>query len=90
MKREKQKVKIKMNKYYALIFLCAIVYFGIFLIIIVMSFTYALYIYIIDDIFLYKKKYIFLALKISLSGILPTIIIWYLECRRLGVKIFGK
>lgn len=90
MKREKQKVKIKMNKYYALIFLCAIVYFGIFLTIIVMSFTYALYIYIIDDIFLYKKKYIFLALKISLSGILPTIIIWYLECRRLGVKIFGK
>ena len=90
MKREKQKVKIKMNKYYALIFLCAIVYFGIFLTIIVMSFTYALYIYIIDDIYLYKKKYIFLALKISLSGILPTIIIWYLECRRLGVKIFGK
>ena len=84
------KLKIKKNKYYALLFLCAIVYFGIFLTIIVISFSYALYIYFIDDIFLYEKKYIFLALKISLSGILPTIVIWYLECRRLGVKTFGK
>ncbi|GAA5107798.1 hypothetical protein GCM10023211_09290 [Orbus sasakiae] len=46
--------------------------------------------YVSYDVFLYKCEYVLLALKISLLAIPASILMWYLECRRLGIKIFGK
>lgn len=83
-------MKIKMNKYYGLLFFCTVIYLSLFLTIVVMSFIYALCMYVSYDVFLYKCEYVLLALKISLLAIPASILMWYLECRRLGIKIFGK
>ena len=80
----------KNRKYLALLFLCIAMPICFFMSILFFSIMISFYIYIVNGYFHFYSEDIYSALKAASVGIPIGIGIWYLECRRLGVKIFGK
>lgn len=84
-------VGVKMSrKYLALIYLSLAIPIVIFLGFIFLKIILFLYIFFMYDDFYFSLDDIAIILKISFLGIPAGIAMWYLECRRLGIKIFGK
>lgn len=78
------------RKYLALLFLLIIVpvIFGICYIL--TKLVVSMLIYFLYGDFIFNIKDFYLALKVAFFGIPTGVVIWFLECRRLGIKIFGK
>lgn len=76
------------RKYLSLLFLCIAMPLMLFFIILIMSLVFSILFYFKINEFVIDIKDIYLACKIASLGIPAGI--WYLECRRLGIKIFGK
>ncbi|MCX8640835.1 hypothetical protein J3U37_12030 [Gilliamella sp. B3172] len=78
------------RKYLALLFLLIIVpvIFGICYIL--TKLVVSMLIYFLYGDFIFNIKDFYLALKVAFFGIPTGGVIWFLECRRLGIKIFGK
>lgn len=82
---------MKLNrKYLALLYLCIVMPTFFFFLIIILSVMLSLYIYIINGYFEFYTKDIYFACKLAILGIPTGIVFWFVECRRLGIKIFGK
>lgn len=79
------------RKYLALLFLLIIVpvIFGICYILTKLVVSMLIY-FLYGDFIFFNIKDFYLALKVAFFGIPTGVVIWFLECRRLGIKIFGK
>lgn len=80
----------KNRKYNALLFLVIATPFMFFCCTIIVELIISTLIYIKYGAFIFNIDDFYLALKIVPFGIPVGIAMWYLECRRLGIKIFGK
>ena len=79
------------KKYIALIFLCIAMPVYFFLLIMIVSVMISLYVYIIKGNFVFYTEDLYFASKLAIFlGIPAGIVFWIGECRRLGIKIFGK
>ncbi|PXZ06899.1 hypothetical protein DKK70_09570 [Gilliamella apicola] len=79
------------KKYIALIFLCTAIPIYFFLLIMIFSVMISLCFYIIKGNFVFYTENIYTASKLAFFlGIPAGIVFWIGECRRLGIKIFGK
>lgn len=81
----------KNKKYWALLYLIIatpVMFFCSAIIIEVITLITLSIVYNID--FIFEKKYIYIACKFACFGFPAGVFFWFMECRRLGVKIFGK
>ncbi|XKM14506.1 hypothetical protein RCS94_04850 [Orbaceae bacterium ac157xtp] len=78
------------RKYQALLFLIIIMSLCFFCGYIIIELILSIFIYIVYGDFIFGVKNIYIACKLAPFGIPSGVGIWYLECRRLGIKIFGK
>ena len=81
----------KNKKYWALLYLIIatpVMFFCSAIIIEVITLITLSIVYNID--FIFEKKYIYIAYKFACFGFPAGVFFWFMECRRLGVKIFGK
>ena len=62
----------------------------LFLIILITSLISSILFYFNTNQFVINTEDIYIACKIAPLGIPTGICLWYLECRRLGIKMFGK
>jgi len=81
---------MKYRKYLALLFLCIAIPLLLFLIILITSLISSILLYFKTNQFVINTEDIYIACKIAPLGIPTGIGLWYLECRRFGIKIFGK
>ena len=79
----------KYRKYLALLFVCIAIPLLLFLIILITSLISSILLYFKTNQFVINTEDIYIACKIALLGIPIGIGLWYLECRRLGIKMFG-
>lgn len=82
----------KNKKYWALLYSIIITPFMFFFGAVLLELFNLLIIYITSDIdFIFDKEYIYIACKFAICLGFPSgIIFWLAECRRYGIKIFGK
>lgn len=81
---------MKNRKYLVLLFLCIVMPLLLFLIILITSLISSILFYFNTNQFVINSEDIYIACKIAPLGIPTGICLWYLECRRLGIKMFGK
>ena len=81
---------MKNRKYLVLLFLCIVMPLLLFLIILITSLISSILFYFNTNQFVINTEDIYIACKIAPLGIPTGICLWYLECRRLGIKMFGK
>ncbi|QYN45519.1 hypothetical protein GYM75_12090 [Gilliamella sp. ESL0441] len=82
---------MKINKKYkALLFVCTVMSVSLFLFVVIISLIFSYITYLQTKEFIIDVNDIYNACKLAPLGILTGVGMWYLECRRLGVKIFGK
>ena len=80
---------MKNRKYLVLLFLCIVMPLLLFLIILITSLISSILFYFNTNQFVINTEDIYIACKIAPLGIPIGIGLWYLECRRLGIKMFG-
>ena len=80
----------KYRKYLALLFVCIAMPLLLFLIILITSLISSILFYFNTNQFVINTEDIYIACKIAPLGIPIGIYLWYLECRRLGINMFGK
>lgn len=86
-----KKIKIKANrKYMALLFLVIAIPLMLFGCIIIETLIIAIFFYIKDGNFIFDINDLYSVCKLIPLGIPAGIVIWFAECRRYGIKIFGK
>ncbi|NUF28297.1 MULTISPECIES: hypothetical protein [unclassified Gilliamella] len=81
----------KNRKYLALLYCVTVVPFLFFCSAIIIELTISIILFIMYNVdFIYGVNDIYIACKVACFGIPTGIAFWYLECRRYGIKIFGK
>lgn len=80
----------KNRKYLALLYSCVAMPIIVFLSYIIIIFLFSIFTYVMYRDFIFEVKDIYVACKLAPFGVPIGIAMWYLECRRLGIKIFGK
>lgn len=80
----------KNRKYLVLLFLCITMPLILFFSILIISLIFSFLFYFKTNEFVINTKDIYIACKLAPFGIPVGIYMWYLECRRLRIKIFGK
>jgi signal transduction histidine kinase len=84
-------MKTKTNrKYLALLFLLITMPLIIFCSYILTMLVVSIFIYIKYGDFIFDRYDFYTAFKLAPLGLIAGVIIWFGECRRLGIKIFGK
>ncbi len=74
----------------ALLYSCVAMPIIVFLSYIIFIFLFSIFTYVMYRDFIFEMKDIFTACKLAPFGIPVGVAMWYLECRRLGIKIFSK
>ena len=78
------------RKYLSLIYLSLVIPIVMFFSLILLKIIIFLYIFFMYDDLYFSLDNILIIFKFSLLGTPFGFVMWYLECRRLGIKIFGK
>lgn len=78
------------RKYLALLYSCIAMPIIVFFCYTIIIFLLSIYTYVVYGDFIFETKDIYMACKLAFFGIPTGIGMWYLECRRFGIKIFGK